>query len=70
MARGAASWWVIYGFAIFFLPILAGPFVDRYGFKRSLVACFSIFAIGYFAVGLAALPWGRAWWRRSAPRPM
>src|SRR2546422_11730384 len=41
-----------YGFAVFFLPILAGPFVDRYGFKRSLAACFSIFALGYFAVGL------------------
>jgi dipeptide/tripeptide permease len=47
-----------YGFAVFFLPILAGPFVDRYGFKRSLAACFSIFAIGYFAVGLAGMPAG------------
>ena len=49
----------LYGFAVFFLPILAGPFVDRYGFKRSLLACFSIFALGYFAVGLAGLPAGQ-----------
>ncbi len=50
----------LYGFAVFFLPTLAGPLVDRYGFRRSLVACFSIFSLGYFAIGLAGLPMGRA----------
>ena len=35
----------LYGFAVFFLPILAGVFVDRYGFRRSLSACFLIFSI-------------------------
>jgi POT family proton-dependent oligopeptide transporter len=49
----------LYGFAVFFLPILAGTVVDRYGFKRSLVACFSIFTLGYLAVGLAGMPEGR-----------
>jgi dipeptide/tripeptide permease len=49
----------IYGFAIFFLPIVAGVFVDRYGFKKSLLACFTIFGLGYFAVGLAAMPAGQ-----------
>ena len=49
-----------YGFAVFFLPTLAGPLVDRYGFRRSLVACFSIFSLGYFATGLAAFPLGRS----------
>jgi POT family proton-dependent oligopeptide transporter len=48
----------LYGFAIFFLPILAGTVVDRYGFKRSLTACFSIFSLGYFLVGLAGLVQG------------
>jgi dipeptide/tripeptide permease len=48
-----------YGFAVFFLPILAGPFVDRFGFRRSLVACFSLFSLGYLAVGLAGLEAGR-----------
>lgn len=48
-----------YGFAVFFLPILAGVFVDRYGFKRSLAACFFIFSLGYFAVGLAGMPQGQ-----------
>lgn len=49
-----------YGLAVFGLPVLAGPVVDRFGFKKSLVACFSIFAAGYFLVGLAGLPQGRA----------
>ena len=45
----------LYTFAVFFLPILAGTIVDRYGFKRSLLACFFIFSLGYFAVGLAGM---------------
>ena len=50
----------LYGYAIFFLPTLSGPLVDRYGFRRSLLACFSIFTFGYFAIGLAGLPMGHA----------
>jgi dipeptide/tripeptide permease len=46
----------LYTFAVFFLPILAGTIVDRYGFKKSLLACFFIFSLGYFAVGLAGMP--------------
>jgi proton-dependent oligopeptide transporter, POT family len=38
---------------IFLLPIVAGVLVDRYGFKKTLVACFTIFTIGYFLIGLA-----------------
>ncbi len=48
-----------YGFAIFFLPILAGTVVDRYGFRRSLLACFSIFSLGYFSIGFAGLSFGK-----------
>jgi proton-dependent oligopeptide transporter, POT family len=44
-----------YGSAVFFLPALAGIIVDRYGFKKSLAACFSIFSLGYFAVGFAGI---------------
>ncbi len=49
----------LYGFAVYFLPIVAGPFVDRYGFKKSLAACFAIFSLGYFLIGLSGLPMGR-----------
>ncbi len=49
----------IYSGLIYSLPILAGTFVDRYGFKRTLMACFSIFCIGYFLIGLAGLEYGQ-----------
>lgn len=59
LGRTGSSLVGLYGFAVFFLPTLAGPLVDRYGFRRSLIACFSIFSLGYFAIGLAGLPMGR-----------
>lgn len=43
---------------IFSLPIVAGVFVDRYGFRRTLLACFAMFSLGYFAIGLAGLEFG------------
>ena len=33
---------------LYFLPVLAGTLVDRYGFRRTLAACFGIFTVGYF----------------------
>jgi proton-dependent oligopeptide transporter, POT family len=44
---------------LYCLPILAGTIVDRYGFKRSLSACFAIFCVGYFLIGLAGLSFGQ-----------
>jgi len=49
----------LYGFAVYFLPILAGPIVDRFGFKKSLAACFAIFSVGYFLIGLSGMPAGQ-----------
>ncbi len=49
----------IYGLLVFGLPIFAGVVVDRFGFKRSLLACFSIFCVGYTLIGLAGLPAGQ-----------
>ena len=56
-----AGWLVgsLFNTLLYFLPILAGTFVDRYGFKRSLIACFSIFCVGYFLIGLGGLPQGK-----------
>ena len=48
----------VYGFLVFGLPVLAGVVVDRFGFKRSLLVCFSIFCVGYTLIGLAGLPAG------------
>lgn len=45
---------------IFSLPIVAGVFVDRYGFRRTLMACFAMFCVGYFLIGLAGLEFGQS----------
>jgi dipeptide/tripeptide permease len=44
---------------LYSLPIVAGTFVDRYGFRRSLVTCFALFSLGYFLIGLAGLQAGQ-----------
>jgi len=50
----------IFSGLIFSLPILAGVLVDKYGFKKTLMACFFIFCVGYFLIGLAGLEWGES----------
>ena len=45
---------------IYLLPVLAGVLVDKYGFKKTLIACFFIFTIGYFLIGLAGMAYGEA----------
>ena len=49
----------VFNTLLYFLPVLAGTVVDRYGFKRSLLACFGIFSAGYLLIGLAGLPVGQ-----------
>jgi proton-dependent oligopeptide transporter, POT family len=49
----------VFNTLLYFLPLLAGTVVDRYGFKKSLLACFSIFCIGYLLIGLGGLPAGK-----------
>jgi dipeptide/tripeptide permease len=44
---------------VYALPILAGVLVDKYGFRRTLMACFAMFSIGYFLIGLAGMEWGQ-----------
>ncbi len=56
-----AGWLVgsLFNTLLYFLPVLAGTVVDRYGFKKSLLACFSIFCLGYLLIGLGGLPAGK-----------
>jgi POT family proton-dependent oligopeptide transporter len=49
----------VFNTLLYFLPVLAGTVVDRYGFKKSLLACFSIFSVGYLLIGLGGLPAGK-----------
>ncbi|PWU02550.1 MAG: hypothetical protein C5B51_20635 [Terriglobia bacterium] len=44
---------------LYTLPIVAGIIVDRYGFRRTLAACFAIFTPGYFLIGLAGMHSGQ-----------
>jgi POT family proton-dependent oligopeptide transporter len=48
----------IFSGIIYALPVLAGVLVDRYGFRKTLTACFSIFTIGYLLIGVAGLEFG------------
>jgi dipeptide/tripeptide permease len=44
---------------VYALPVVAGVFVDRYGFRKTLIACFAIFGVGYFLIAMAGLPWSQ-----------
>src|SRR3954466_8998179 len=59
-AQRAGSLAGLFSGVLYFLPLLAGTVVDRYGFKRSLAACFTIFCVGYFLIGLAGLQFGQS----------
>lgn len=56
--QAAGSLAGLFSGVLYCLPIVAGTLVDRYGFKRSLAACFAIFCAGYFLLGLAGLEYG------------
>ncbi len=49
----------LFNAVLYSLPIVAGVFVDKYGFRRTLMACFAIFCVGYFLIGLAGMTFGQ-----------
>jgi proton-dependent oligopeptide transporter, POT family len=56
----SVGWLVgIFSGLLYSLPIIAGVFVDRYGFKRTLAVCFALFTIGYFLIGVAGMEAGQ-----------
>lgn len=55
----AATLASLFSGVIYSLPIFAGVLVDRYGFRKTLLACFAMFSIGYFLIGLAGMEWGQ-----------
>lgn len=56
----ASAGWLagLFSGLIYSLPVLAGVFVDRFGFRKTLICCFAIFAIGYSLIGVAGMPEG------------
>ncbi|MGB9773548.1 MAG: MFS transporter [Bacteroidota bacterium] len=43
----------IFGGLVYMLPIFAGTFADKYGFRKSFAFAFFVMAIGYFSIGAA-----------------
>jgi POT family proton-dependent oligopeptide transporter len=47
----------VFGFAVWFLPILGGSLADRFGFRNSLAFAYLILAVGYFLMGSLTATW-------------
>ena len=47
----------LYGFAVWFLPILGGSLADRFGFRNSLAVAYLTLAVGYFLMGSLSASW-------------
>jgi dipeptide/tripeptide permease len=47
----------IFGFVVWFLPILGGAIADRFGFRRTLAAAYGILAAGYFLLASMGGEW-------------
>jgi proton-dependent oligopeptide transporter, POT family len=50
----------LFNAVLYSLPVVAGVFVDKYGFKKTLMVCFAVFCIGYFLIGLAGMEYGQS----------
>lgn len=46
----------IFGGFVFLLPMFAGTFVDKYGFRKAFSFAFFVMAIGYFLIGSVGSP--------------
>ncbi|MBB65502.1 MAG: hypothetical protein CMO81_10605 [Waddliaceae bacterium] len=67
--EAAASLAGMYAGIMYSLPLVAGVFVDRYGFRKTLAACFFLFALGYFLIALPCLDLGAALVQSVGPTP-
>lgn len=47
----------IFGFVVWFLPVLGGSLADRFGFRRALMFAYLVMTLGYFLLGSLAAPW-------------
>ena len=47
----------IFGFVVWFLPVLGGSLADRFGFRRSLAFAYLALAVGYFLMGSLTAAW-------------
>lgn len=47
----------IFGFVVWFLPVLGGTLADRFRFRRALMFAYLVMTIGYFLLGSLSAPW-------------
>ena len=47
----------IFGFVVWFLPVLGGALADRFGFRRALMFAYLVMTVGYFLLGSLSAPW-------------
>jgi len=60
-SKELTGWMVgIFGFVVWFLPVLGGALADRFGFRRGLMFAFLVMAFGYFFLGSLSTPWMHA----------
>ncbi len=60
-SRELTGWMMgIFGFVVWFLPILGGALADRFGFRRALLFAYLVMTIGYFLLGSLSASWMQA----------
>ncbi|HKV28790.1 MAG TPA: MFS transporter [Candidatus Acidoferrales bacterium] len=47
----------IFGFVVWFLPVLGGTLADRFGFRRALMFAYAVMTLGYFLLGSLSASW-------------
>jgi proton-dependent oligopeptide transporter, POT family len=47
----------IFGFVVWFLPIVGGSLADRFGFRRALLFAYLVMTVGYFLLGSLSAAW-------------
>ncbi len=47
----------IFGFVVWFLPVLGGTLADRFGFRRALMFAYLVMTVGYFLLGSLSASW-------------
>jgi len=50
----------LFGFVVWFLPVLGGTLADRFGFRRALLFAYLVMTVGYFLLGSLSASWMQA----------
>jgi dipeptide/tripeptide permease len=60
-SKELTGWMIgIFGFVVWFLPVLGGTLADRFGFRRALLFAYLVMTVGYFLLGSLSAPWMQA----------